>query len=215
LGIALSSYCSNNTISRNDITASIGYGICVAGSYNIVSGNNITNNGDGVWLHKSLDSKLYHNNIIDNTYNQVYIDARPSINVWDNGYPSGGNYWSDHTGTDLFRGLYQNETGSDGIGDTPYVIDENNTDTYPLMGPLGPSIMTGENITVFPRDDVGLIFENVTAEGLTTVNKTETGPEPPSGFIVDKFYQIETSASYSGKITIRIIYDDSNMTQEQ
>jgi len=30
---------------------------------------------------------------------------------------------------------YQNETGSDGIGDTPYAIDVNNLDNYPLMSP--------------------------------------------------------------------------------
>jgi len=36
----------------------------------------------------------------------------------------------------LYSGPYQNETGSDGIGDTPYVIDENNRDRYPLMAPF-------------------------------------------------------------------------------
>lgn len=57
---------------------------------------------------------------------------------WDNGYPSGGNYWSNYDGTDLYSGPYQNETGSDGIGDTSYVIDEINSDRYPLMKPWRP-----------------------------------------------------------------------------
>jgi hypothetical protein len=35
----------------------------------------------------------------------------------------------------LFSGPYQNETGSDGIGDTLYTIDEYNVDRYPLMNP--------------------------------------------------------------------------------
>jgi hypothetical protein len=56
-----------------------------------------------------------------------------SVNAWDDGYPSGGNYWSDYTGVDLRKGPYQNETGSDGIGDTPYSIDSDNADRYPLM----------------------------------------------------------------------------------
>jgi hypothetical protein len=56
-----------------------------------------------------------------------------SIHTWDDGYPSGGNYWRDYNGTDLYGGLYQNETGSDGIGDTPFTLGENNTDNYPLM----------------------------------------------------------------------------------
>ncbi|UCH31942.1 MAG: hypothetical protein JSV05_00640, partial [Candidatus Bathyarchaeota archaeon] len=54
---------------------------------------------------------------------------------WDNGYPSGGNFWSDYDGVDVKRGFYQNESGSDGIGDTPYIIDENAADYYPLMEP--------------------------------------------------------------------------------
>jgi hypothetical protein len=49
--------------------------------------------------------------------------------MWDNGFPSGGNYWSDYTGT---------YTNGDGIGDTPYVIDANNQDRYPLMNPWAP-----------------------------------------------------------------------------
>jgi hypothetical protein len=35
----------------------------------------------------------------------------------------------------LYSGSYQNETGSDGLGDTPYVIDVNNQDNYPLIKP--------------------------------------------------------------------------------
>lgn len=138
------------------------------------------------------------------------------FNIFLDCYPSGGNHWTDYSGTDSYRGPYQNETGSDGIGDTPYVIDENNIDTYPLMAPFGPLTVKGENITVFPIDGVGLIFENVTAEGFTTVNKTETGPDPPSGFkLMEQYYSIKTTANYSDAIAIRIIYDDSNMRKEE
>jgi hypothetical protein len=62
-------------------------------------------------------------------------------NSWDDGYPSGGNYWSDHNGTDSFCGPYQNETGGDGIGDTPYVINDNNVDHYPLMQPFNSEFL--------------------------------------------------------------------------
>jgi hypothetical protein len=63
-------------------------------------------------------------------------------NVWDDGYPSGGNYWSFHSiggwdteDIDIYRGPYQNETGSDGIVDTPVSLNQNNTDHYPLIIP--------------------------------------------------------------------------------
>jgi hypothetical protein len=75
---------------------------------------------------------IYHNNFVGNTI-QASVDSASVSNAWDNGYPSGGNYWSDYNGTDLYNGPYQNVTGSDGIGDTTYSIDANNTDHYPLM----------------------------------------------------------------------------------
>jgi PKD repeat protein len=53
--------------------------------------------------------------------------------VLDDGYPSGGNYWTDYKGVDVKSGPNQDKPGSDGIGDTPYVVDTNNKDRYPLM----------------------------------------------------------------------------------
>ena len=47
-----------------------------------------------------------------------------STNIWDNG--TVGNFWDDYHGTD---------NNNDGIGDTPYVIDGNNQDNYPLVEP--------------------------------------------------------------------------------
>ena len=84
------------------------------------------------YLNSSNNNIIYHNNI-NATTNQVYNYA--SNNTWDNGYPSGGNYWSNYTGVDNYHGPYENETGSDGIGDAPYAIDENNQDNYPFMKP--------------------------------------------------------------------------------
>ncbi len=52
-----------------------------------------------------------------------------SNNTWDDGYPNGGNYWSNYTGSD--------ENG-DGIGDTPHAIDADNQDDHPLMNPYAP-----------------------------------------------------------------------------
>jgi parallel beta-helix repeat protein len=123
---------SNVTIKNIRITAFY-YGIYLgSSSYNSISGNNIANNGYGIWLEYSSNNSIYHNNFVDNAF-QVYTEN--SVNVWDDGYPSGGNYWSDYTSVDLYSGPYQNETGSDGIGDTLYTIDAYNRDNYPLMSP--------------------------------------------------------------------------------
>jgi len=178
IGIKLHFRCDNNIISGNIITASNSYGIHLRDDCdnNTISGNTITghsqggdmesrwailledsnkenmiientiaNNNVGVYTYYSSNSSIYHNKFINNT-DQVLTD---SVNIWDDGYPSGGNYWSDYNGTDLCSGPFQNETGSDGIGDTIYFIDENNTDNYPLMKPYpwGPHDIGITNIT--------------------------------------------------------------------
>ena len=137
-GISL--YRSDNcTITRNNVTNSRNSGIYLfASSFCKITGNQIENTQSyGIYLrYLSNNNTIYHNRFINNGIQASVSDSlsQPRNNVWDDGYPSGGNYWSDYNGTDLFSGPYQSETESDGIGDKPYDIDENNRDKYPLMG---------------------------------------------------------------------------------
>jgi parallel beta-helix repeat protein len=121
-------YSTNSTVTANTVARNPdGIGL-YASTGNTISGNTVTNSVYGIWFYGSYDNWIYHNNFIDNTL-QVY----PSfyLNRWDAGYPEGGNYWSpDYHGTDIYHGAYQNETGSDGLGDDPF-----GDDTYPLMKP--------------------------------------------------------------------------------
>ncbi|UCE95172.1 MAG: right-handed parallel beta-helix repeat-containing protein [Candidatus Bathyarchaeota archaeon] len=104
--------------------------------------NNVSrNNIFGIWFDSSNNSIVYHNILVDNTVapnTTINAAAANSDIFWDSGYPSGGNYWSDYnfTNADIYHGIYQNETGSDGIGDTPYVIElPYHQDKYPLIAP--------------------------------------------------------------------------------
>ena len=101
--------------------------------------NNILHNDGGIFLMGSNYCVIYHNNFIENyRYHQARVDRSYNCH-WDDGYPSGGNYWSDYTNVDLFGGPYQNVTGSDGIWDHPYAIEASNQDNYPLIRPWTPS----------------------------------------------------------------------------
>lgn len=137
----------------NNITDNQGYGIEFAeGCYNsTVYQNNIARNSIGVNLLNfriygdasiGLGNIVYRNNIVGNLQ-QAFVDLEwdlvemfPSrsngtdVVSWDDGKE--GNYWSD------YQTKYPNaaEVGTSGIGDTPYVIDENSTDHYPLMNPV-------------------------------------------------------------------------------
>jgi len=94
----------------------------------------IMNNDIGIKTDSSTDNnKIYSNKFINNDQNA----KNKGNNKWDNDYPSGGNYWSDYTGLD---------EDNDGIGDTPYYINDNAVDNYPLVcdidnfAPLKPTI---------------------------------------------------------------------------
>jgi len=132
-GIEISN-SSNNNIMRNNITQTTSCAISFVGGSqsNIVAYNNIYNNSIGILFAGSNDinNKIYNNNFIDNINN---IGGLWGNNSWYFDYTVGGNYWSDYNGADVFSGVYQNETGSDGIGDEPYQYQDQDLDKYPYM----------------------------------------------------------------------------------
>jgi parallel beta-helix repeat protein len=136
---------SQGVISSNIIKNNYFEGISpVNSSHLTISSNIIINSLEGMFLHSSTSNTIYGNTIRDQIYgieatqlsnnNKIYHNnlygndqnaKDPCTNVWDDSYPSGGNYWSDYTGVD---------NDGDGIGDTPYSIPGgSNKDRYPLM----------------------------------------------------------------------------------
>ena len=111
------------------------YGIYLDNAFNnTLHGNIIVNNTYGVTVENSWGN-VFYKNVLENEYN-VYLydsDINASINIWNSEYPVGGNYWSNYVGFDNYTGPYQNETGSDGIGDEPFLLYKDNYDYYPLM----------------------------------------------------------------------------------
>jgi len=123
-GVWLSGTSSNNVLYENIVADNGDVGILVGGWNNTVFRNSITNNTIGIELSMYLGNRFYHNSVVNNTQ-QVHVISSGPGNFWDNGYPTGGNYWSDHVGGDL---------NQNGIGDSWYEINQDNIDYYPLMG---------------------------------------------------------------------------------
>ncbi|UCD40167.1 MAG: right-handed parallel beta-helix repeat-containing protein [Candidatus Bathyarchaeota archaeon] len=127
-GFVLSS--SSNNILRNNTAngnrEGDGTGFSLERSFgNTLQGNTVNNNSQGISFEECEGNIFFHNTIINNT---VQAEGFPGYtNTWDDGYPSGGNFWSDYKGVDA---------DGDGIGDAPYVIDEDNVDQFPLVVPV-------------------------------------------------------------------------------
>ncbi len=130
-------HSSSNAIANNTAVSNSECGIRLYDSSNhTIANNTASNNLYGIYLYTSSNNLIYHNSILNNT-NQAYDDSNNG-NQWDNGYPSGGNFWSDYIGYDSFKGPNQDIPGNDGIGDTNYSIDNDSVDNYPLMQPYKP-----------------------------------------------------------------------------
>ncbi len=143
---------SSNKIAENTVSGNH-YGIYLNYSTgNKIAENTVSGNHYGIYLTSSDTNTIYHNNFINNTH-QAYDNN--GNNYWNASYPTCGNYWSNYNGTDTYSGPGQNETGSDGIGDTPYTdIDGGLSakDNYPLISPYGPDKNPPEHSNEHPYE---------------------------------------------------------------
>jgi parallel beta-helix repeat protein len=137
-GVQFSNSSNSNSITSNNISNNSNGLFLFEASQNAISGNNITDNDSGIGFRASSNNRILGNFFVDNE-EQVYdsylgnSSITPSLNFWSIAYEIGGNYWSDYSGVDIKSGQYQNQTGSDNIGDTPNILYGANKDDFPLL----------------------------------------------------------------------------------
>jgi len=152
-GYSNQSYVNGNSMFSNSVAGFYSY----YSTEDFLENNTIGHNEWGVVINQSTAAATYHNDFIDNHW-QAY-DFRPSTNRWDNGYPSGGNFWSDYSRPDQSSGPGQNQPGPDGIGDHPYSFYIAARDNYPLMAQYASKNPPTAFFTVSLRDgDVATAF---------------------------------------------------------
>jgi hypothetical protein len=126
---------TNNTFTCNGVTDNI-VGVLLSGSTNTITYNYISGNEQGLFFgfetvngvgNIPSNIQISHNSFIENA-RQLSGCVCKEYNLsetrhsWDDGKE--GNYWSDYNGTDA---------NNDGIGDTAYIVDILNQDSFPLM----------------------------------------------------------------------------------
>jgi parallel beta-helix repeat protein len=192
---------------------------------NIVIENNIISNqtdliGSEIVFERSVNNMIFHNNIDYIFTWHIPVGICNSSNIWDIGFPAGGNYWSYYHGKEI---------DNSGIGDIPYFVDANNTDRYPLMRPFNstffnlqttaPKILFEFSVNqTFRESNVPLVFsvnifssnkalnwtgysldgqENVTINGNTTLIGLSSGQHSIIVYANDTFGNMGASESVS------------------
>jgi len=185
------------------------------GANNIITGNNLVNNVMGMRFRDTAHNLIVKNNMtcgtnslnlysdpggiffVNSSNNTIYWNnfaisvggqagGLNSVNCWDNGYPSGGNFWSDY----LMRYSNAKIIDESGVGNVSYVIDSANVDRYPLMEPFNSTAYLLE--TTSPKISV-----------LSPLNQMYNESSVPLLFTVDKLVNW-TGYSLDGKDNVTV-----------
>ena len=132
----------------------------------------------GIYFDESSNNTIYHNNFEIDLGVQAQDSYDGSLNIWDNGYPSGGNYWVNY---------HAQEIDKSGIGNTPHFIDGpdenssslNNTDYYPLIEPFNSSFYAMQSAS----PEISL---------LSPLNQAYDSPSVSLDFIVNVLSPVKT-----------------------
>jgi len=200
-GIVLVASSNYNRIVGNNITGNTAEGVSLTTGYessggvanNTIAGNSLTSNGYGIRLFCSSSNKIFHNNFVQNNI-QASVEFASHGNLWDDGYPSGGNYWSDYKGVDV---------DGDGIGDIAQIIDSDNKDSYPLMAPFNTFYTGTWNDTAYYVD----IVSNSTVSNLYL----DANPDQSSIYF-DVFGEDEMGGFCRVAIPKSLLWAESNWT---
>jgi parallel beta-helix repeat protein len=197
-GYGLVVYGNENVTIKDNLIDDCSWGIWPLSSESNMSifDNTFSNNGCGISVgggtHPTL--KIYHNCFINN---REHARGEGATLFWDNGYPSGGNYWGGFVSPDLYSGEYQNITGGDGIGDNPFIIPLpfNVKDRYPFM------FVNICNVSQNPPKDI------VTSADAVSVNATVTHLNPLEQVILNCTYT-NSSAAWTSVINMTNLEGD-------
>ncbi len=206
---------NNNTITCNNVSENLKYGIRVRSSdFNNIYFNDFANNGNSDY--RSDTSTTYWRSPVELLY---FFGGNQYISYL-------GNDWNLYAGTDA---------NGDGIGDSSYTISgDTNDDDYPLIQPTAFYSFTenqppGASFSYFPRlphtgETVSFTDTSTDIDGLITAwlwnfgnGNTSTLKNPSNIYTTPGFFQVElnvTDDSFSSdNVTNTIfVYDQSPMT---
>ena len=164
-GIQVWQGSANNTVTENTITNCDDVAIRLQyADNNTIARNDVSNSGFGTTIYVANNNTITENNYKNN------VEQFPS-GEWEwyaktFGYNGSyniinQNYWSDYNGTD---------TDGDRIGDTPYVINEDNQDNQPIMTPVTVEVIPEFSLwVILPLFLVATLFVMITKKKISVL----------------------------------------------
>lgn len=143
--------CDHSFFEQNSVEYASGIGFELQSCTYLNITNNYVNNSNnyGIYLNNCDWNRISQNWILNNN-NQARDDR--ATNLWYNTTYQRGNLWSDYSA------IYVPPATNNGIyWDTPYEIDADSKDMYPLVDVFPPTITCvypGNNSYVFPPDAI-------------------------------------------------------------
>ncbi|GAG82231.1 unnamed protein product, partial [marine sediment metagenome] len=149
MGITISFNCTNNEIYGNTVSGGLPALFLLQnnpGTFanNMIYQNSFTATGCLIYLGLNPAFDVHDNFVFNNNFSGEFIKKLQDIVSPSSGgiqfwycYPTCGNYWTSHSGTDAHKGPNQDTPGGDGIGDSPFMLDFVGIwfDNYPRMEP--------------------------------------------------------------------------------
>ncbi len=164
---------------------------------NTITKNEMANNRKyGIQLSQSNSNLIYLNNFIDNQWGT--IDTSNSNNTWNSTnkityehqgesyYHYIGNYWyPDYPGYD---------SNGNGVGDESYIIDDNNSDYYPLIMPWKNYFNDSLPNIIFVPDDYPTIQQAIdnASNGDTVIIRDGTYGTSSEAILVNKQISLQS-----------------------
>ncbi|MDW7678997.1 MAG: FlgD immunoglobulin-like domain containing protein, partial [bacterium] len=171
-------------------------------------------NGGENWTVGSTRYIVWHNqNFSDPVKIEYSTDGAASYTTIIASYNNTGSYQWTVPNTPSTNCCVKISDAADGnpfdISDAVFTISSGQQD----------NTQVGTNIEVDLGSGVKITFSQVTIAGNTTLNINNTGPIPPEGHEVipigsSLYYQIQTTAEFSGDIYLNIVYNDTGIEPE-
>ncbi len=177
-------------IIRNQFSISDHYGVEIANTEDITVHGNLINNSHvyDISLESASNCLIYFNAFLTGGNHGADISLSSNLE-WDN--TTIGNYWEQYDGVD---------EDDDGIGDTPYEINSNNIDHYPIVDfslfdyfQQEESSVSISSMTTSP--------ESPTATDVVTVSVTVDDPDSVKEVIVS--YSVDQGLSWTNTSAVK------------